>query len=1312
MALLVRMVTSAMLVVAFGWVVSGCNSGRRNERTGPPPPPVNCGTDAVPFLIESSQPQGCAGDTMTLDGVNFSLEPSDNIVTFVSNDQLSSTTAEVVQVVDNGLSQRFPGCQSTTLFVTVPSGTRTGSVQVEVRQPDGAVVSAGVRPFTACPEIWSFGVGLDADGFLAWDMGSNLLNDQLQLFGINLESVTGVNVTDPIGNRFINFDVAPVGLMNPSYSLPPGVSVATVTMDNALVPDCEAFYFQLELVSNLTGQSQVSNEILIPIRRSYSPTDLEPLPGTVTGAIVPPGVRTGVIPISYRLLAEPAQETYDVSPQYFDPDSMSWLDCTPLVSGDGMLQLPGVGESEDVLGSLVGGGATHTFYWDSSADVFGQTQTVSLRFPVEENAVAPGTCPTSFDDDALYHLPLMAVANPLDGADLGAHAGSLVEKFKDTRQFQSGSAEWNESASGQLFGPSVTPGDPEWGTGTFEVVLESERDYIFNTNTGGLFDVTKLTMPTQLAVGQPGAGLREFHFRTLIIDPLANVSVEGDSPLVIRLSGGGGIDETVGVFAGALSLDGAAGTAGTPMAPGVGGASGIGGGAGGAAAVIDLLPDETVAGEAAASRGENYGGFPGQSVTFVRIGDASSPRAGAGGGGGCRVQGGSGTGTATAATEQARQGAGGPARGDRRLLNLVGGSGGGGGGSSLRRGLPGSPVEIAHGGGGGGGGGSLRVVANGALEISGALTANGGNGGDSSQALAGPGGGGSGGTIHLSASGDLRILNSALISAIGGRGERSSASGVLVSGDGSDGRVRLEAGGQTLFPSVGDFELVAPPIDDVATTHGVVAPDVVDSGTGLDGVLDLYGPVGTIYIVDTDLGTVSTLSGATVATRSVDDTDFHLSELYIREGIFLQAIGAKPLVLRVRDFAQIDGVIDVSGEDGGIPNVEELFPTAGEGGRGGPGSSAGGAGGVATSKLAFVNGQDGLLDHLEPFGLLDPASPFGGSVSPGSPFPMPLVTRARGGETATDSVVAQAGSGGGGGYSADGVDGTTISTMPEFGDGGSAYGSRRFMLVPNSIDPLPVGGGSGGGGGGNVVSEATSPFPSAPGSGGGGGGGYCQISVGQRFVVSRTASILARGGDAFRAPLRAGNGGAGAGGGVFLQSAGVFGFSGTVDVTGGEANRTPTDAAYSANSEFDAGGDGSNGRIRIEVSTGFLDEVAFEIQPNPSFGPYLGGGRSLTTALSKAYPLTVGSGLSSSGAIQFGAAEIQANVPSGSELVVLYSGARYSLDGPGAIDEFVGWVDDPQLLDEPEFVQLQFYLFNGGMPPTVDSFELPYTFLP
>ncbi|MBP7962824.1 MAG: hypothetical protein KBG20_18450 [Caldilineaceae bacterium] len=182
-------------------------------------------------------------------------------------------------------------------------------------------------------------------------------------------------------------------------------------------------------------------------------------------------------------------------------------------------------------------------------------------------------------------------------------------------------------------------------------------------------------------------------------------------------------------------------------------------------------------------QGESYNGMGGQSP---------SPNGGGGGAGGGDAwgggQGGAGAGGGGYGSDggggnrgeggNASPGSGGVPYGVADLHTLIhAGSGGGSGGSDDLRGLVSGP---------GGRGGGILIVLGKSIQISGAMIADGSNGGNSNSQYSGPGGGGSGGSIFIVGQ---NISNQGIVRASGGSGACREYG---CSGNGGTGRIRIE----------------------------------------------------------------------------------------------------------------------------------------------------------------------------------------------------------------------------------------------------------------------------------------------------------------------------------------------------------------------------------------------------------------------------------------------------------------------------------------------------------------------------------------
>jgi len=241
---------------------------------------------------------------------------------------------------------------------------------------------------------------------------------------------------------------------------------------------------------------------------------------------------------------------------------------------------------------------------------------------------------------------------------------------------------------------------------------------------------------TNITVQLPSSGV--FNYTTVTIPTGVTVTFRknaANTPVYILATG----DVTI---AGNIQVDGQSVVYSNPVVttPGTGGPGGYDGGYGGTT---------TLAGGKGLGPG---GGGGGPNSTYST-----------GGGGGFGTAGGS---------QGANYGAGGATYGSARLIPLIGGSGGGGQAGST----------AASGYGGAGGGGAILIASSTNINVTGSITANGGNG-------YGYSGGGSGGAIRLIAN---TITGTGVISAKGGS--------LSANCKGGQGRIRVEAFTNTYTP--------------------------------------------------------------------------------------------------------------------------------------------------------------------------------------------------------------------------------------------------------------------------------------------------------------------------------------------------------------------------------------------------------------------------------------------------------------------------------------------------------------------------------
>jgi len=275
----------------------------------------------------------------------------------------------------------------------------------------------------------------------------------------------------------------------------------------------------------------------------------------------------------------------------------------------------------------------------------------------------------------------------------------------------------------------------------------------------------------------------------------------------------------------------------------------------------------------AGKRGEGPGGGGGGNAwADVKCGTG-------GGGGGFSANGAVGGAHATGSVG----GSGGSAYGNERILPLIGGSGGGGGGGTT----------TYVGGGGGGGGGAIIIATSTTINITGSITANGGNGANGEACDAnvwcngGGGGSGSGGSIRLISN---ALNGDGSISATTGGG--GAGYGTADGGAGSAGRIRLEfstrtrtAGSNPAFTFGGTSEVVPTnmPTLTISSAAGVTSPSIPKGSFGSPDVMLPFSITNPITVVVTGANipantTVSlkaspSMGTATSATGTLSGTD-------------------------------------------------------------------------------------------------------------------------------------------------------------------------------------------------------------------------------------------------------------------------------------------------------------------------------------------------------------------------------------------------------------------------------------------------------
>ena len=1130
--------------------------------------------------------------------------------------------------------------------MVVPAGVRSGTVRLTATTIDNDIVTAGALGFTAPPAIVGVAIGADGMNGLLQSFTTAFAPGTVEVYGYNMTSITAAAISDG-QNPPVDADVAPAAV---AYPLPAGMTAVSITVP---APSVELFAAAL-LCEVGTGPYTFALTATLPSGAvvGLPPFDVQGVdasipgvlpdiaPATVSGVLLPSGVRGGEYTISYQLFesgANGAQTRWDLTPQFRDPaiaddsDPAAWRDCasietTGFVSGRDVI--PGQGDHPSPVDGLVGPGAFNQFVWDTNAPLDdgglpGGRFVTRLRLVPdnpEEVFGDIGTC-----DNGVWETgPIVIDNTPSAGPAVIEESFDSFATLDETN-----GASWNP-ASGLLVGSPI--GDAPFGTGTTSMMLLAGESYSFNTDTGSAsrLGLDAADLFTDLGTGpNPGAAADppEFWVSDLTIEQGAQITILGSNPFVVRCSGLSAGSPDVFVMNGVIDLSGGGGGDATTTAVGTGGEGGAaGGGAGGPGGFVQsngANAPGAVDGASIGGSGGNNGGEPGQPITLLRPYDnISNPRAGPGGGGGHRDAGFDGINTLGSGIIKSQSGLGGPARGNPEMTVLTAGAGGGGGAGCVLRQSPDpdNPVVGRFGGGGGGGGGAMRFVADGNIVIgpTGALISDGGTGGDGTNGGgASPGGGGSGGGILLQAEGSVLLDSDSLIRAMGGSGANNG--NTVRGGPGSPGRIRIEANGPISLPGLVNFDNVqAAPS---GTFIGQVAT-AIDGGDSGDGSFDFAAqPDGSLIVIDTDTGIVTNDSnGSVLYTPVAFDGIFDLTGLVVpgpdtpgfAEGITVRAFGDSPLVFRVNGNAEIDGTIDASGFDGGQIDVitDPLTPGAGVAGPGGPAGGFGGAGGFDDG-TDLVDGAMGSLPTNLPAELV--GDPLNSPGNPGGPAPAPLAFPSTGGESISlddadvPAVPFYPGHGVGGGSATDGLGfGSVVGPVQQegtSGEPGTSYGTL-FLQHPINGEPLRVGGSGGSGGGSN--SNVTNAINS-PGTGGGGAGGYLELTVSGALVVGAQAQILANGGNAYQSLEFGGNGGGGAGGVIRIEGDGLVifetdddGNSPVISAAGGLANLEPTIdldlddvpdygplSTFPSNGQTSAAGNGAAGRVVIRAPIPF-----------------------------------------------------------------------------------------------------------------------------
>lgn len=336
------------------------------------------------------------------------------------------------------------------------------------------------------------------------------------------------------------------------------------------------------------------------------------------------------------------------------------------------------------------------------------------------------------------------------------------------------------------------------------------------------------------------------------------------------------------------------------------------------------------------------------------------------------------------------------------------------------------------------------------------------------------------------------------------------------------------------------------------------------------------------FAIDTGNGSDGACTNASfvVAKRSYQCTTLTINASL---NIF-KAVGGAQVVIKVQGDVNITaaGTIDLSGANGSAGDLVGSVA----GGLGGAGGSAGGNSGDATIGIS-MDGSNGN----------------GSGAGVGGKF-----VNAVGGTSY--------GGGGGGGSFKD-----VSATLASNGDDGVASkvntaGANGSTYFPEANFDTSFAGGSGGAAGGGGVDVAT---PHSGSSGGGGGGAIRIVSGGNILIDGSIISKGGNGGGTAGITVSSGGGGGASGGGIWLQAAGTLTVSAGAVITA-----LPGVHGDNLSNGFSGiGGDGGNGRIRLDSGNGVITNAG-TINPAPystSFTPTpISSG---TTAISRQYSSAV-----------------------------------------------------------------------------------------
>ncbi|MHC4576215.1 MAG: hypothetical protein ACYTED_02295 [Planctomycetota bacterium] len=381
---------------------------------------------------------------------------------------------------------------------------------------------------------------------------------------------------------------------------------------------------------------------------------------------------------------------------------------------------------------------------------------------------------------------------------------------------------------------------------------------------------------------------------------------------------------------------------------------------------------------------------------------------------------------------------------------------------------------------------------------------------------------------------------------------------------------------------------------------------IVDTG---DTPNDFLGNPFTVTDLNpTDIYNPTNLGGiGPVTYDSYEPSELNLASLTVSNSGNLRVIGVNPILFRVRGIVQIDGTLDITGEDG-----EDSGGPLALGGA--PGAGGGAGGNARRGTTCSTSGKNSLCVNFEagPCSNLVTGPPFsnnglgpGRGMAGGDTWSYGY-NELRGGLTGTGGGGASHAASGTPGEDVGNVNGTPGTPGPKCASGSSTGGGNSWTRASSVIgirgQPGPLygdrevayvlWGGSGGGAGGasHIVSGST---PIGGAAGGGGAGSVGIFASGPIFV--QTGLIDARGGGGGKGEIKqgrqgstsyigwdqaSGSGGGGSGGSIVLISGDQINMTaGILDARGGIGGERPDVGTSKTCNACNAGGVGGKGFI-------------------------------------------------------------------------------------------------------------------------------------